>query len=104
MPTALQELLDQKRRLERQIHELQNTKRGEAIAAVKALMVEHGLTSADLTPTSSSSRKGSKTSGSKVAAKYRDPVTGSTWSGRGLKPRWIAEAIASGKQASDFSI
>jgi len=24
-----------------------------------------------------------------VAAKYRDPVSGATWSGRGKSPRWI---------------
>ncbi|MEJ0003067.1 MAG: H-NS histone family protein [Pararobbsia sp.] len=36
--------------------------------------------------------KGVKAKGDKtpVAAKYRDPVTGSTWSGRGKAPRWIA--------------
>jgi DNA-binding protein H-NS len=41
---------------------------------------------------------------SKVAAKYRDPASGKTWSGRGLKPRWLSEAIAAGKQLTDFSI
>jgi DNA-binding protein H-NS len=26
---------------------------------------------------------------SKVAAKYRDPATGQTWTGRGKAPKWI---------------
>jgi DNA-binding protein H-NS len=104
MATSLQELLDQKIKLERQISELQNSKRGEAITAVKALMAEHGLTVADLSATGSSASKAVKTSGKKVAAKYRDPETGVTWTGRGLKPKWMAQAIANGKQVTDFAI
>lgn len=34
--------------------------------------------------------RGPKAGGSKVAAKYRDPETGATWSGRGKAPKWIA--------------
>ncbi|TXC62157.1 H-NS histone family protein [Piscinibacter aquaticus] len=32
----------------------------------------------------------------KVKPKYRDPQSGHTWTGRGLQPRWIKEALASG--------
>ena len=39
----------------------------------------------------------------RVAAKYRGPH-GETWTGRGLKPRWLNEAINNGKQSSDFLI
>src|SRR3977135_3654023 len=40
-----------------------------------------------------------------VAAKYRNPENPSeTWAGRGLKPRWLAEAIKSGKSQEDFLI
>ena len=35
---------------------------------------------------------------------YRDALSGQTWSGRGLKPRWLAEALASGKSLSDFHV
>lgn len=35
-------------------------------------------------------------------AKYIDPQTGQTWSGRGLKPRWLAEALANGHKLSEF--
>ena len=34
-----------------------------------------------------------------VAAKYRNPLTGATWSGRGKSPRWIQ-----GKKRDDFLI
>ena len=34
-----------------------------------------------------------------VAAKYRDPVTGQTWTGRGKAPKWI-----DGKDRNQFVI
>jgi len=35
-----------------------------------------------------STRK-AKSTQSKVAPKYKDPISGATWSGRGLAPKWI---------------
>jgi DNA-binding protein H-NS len=41
----------------------------------------------------------------KVAPKYRNPENPTeTWAGRGLKPRWLAAAIKSGKKLDDFAI
>jgi DNA-binding protein H-NS len=41
----------------------------------------------------------------KVAPKYRNPENpGETWAGRGLKPRWLAAALKSGKKLDDFRI
>ena len=42
--------------------------------------------------------------GGKVAAKYRDPETGESWSGRGLKPKWLVQALEDGKTLDDFLI
>jgi DNA-binding protein H-NS len=40
-----------------------------------------------------------------VAAKYRNPENPSeTWAGRGLRPRWLATALKSGKKLEDFTI
>ncbi len=40
-----------------------------------------------------------------VAAKYRNPDNpAETWAGRGLKPRWLAAALETGKKLEDFSI
>ena len=39
----------------------------------------------------------------KVAPKYRGPG-GETWSGRGLKPRWMSEALKGGAKVEDFLI
>ena len=47
-------------------------------------------------------RRGPK-KGHKVAPKYRGPG-GETWSGRGLRPRWLAAAIKSGRKLDDFLI
>ena len=48
-------------------------------------------------------RKASKLAGMKVAPKYKGP-DGKTWTGRGLKPRWLADALKNGKQVEDFLI
>lgn len=37
-----------------------------------------------------------------VAAKYRDPETGKTWSGRGRMATWLAEKVRSGAQIEDY--
>lgn len=51
-----------------------------------------------------SGRKPGAAKGSKVAPKYRDPVSGGTWTGRGKPPVWLAQAIASGRSKEDFLI
>jgi DNA-binding protein H-NS len=41
----------------------------------------------------------------KVAPKYRNPENPTeTWAGRGLKPRWLAAALKSGKKLDEFVI
>lgn len=37
-----------------------------------------------------------------TGAPYRDPVSQQTWSGKGLKPKWLTEALKNGKKLSDF--
>lgn len=45
------------------------------------------------------------TKGSKVAPKYRNPdQPEQTWSGRGKHPRWMTDAMASGRKPEDFLI
>jgi DNA-binding protein H-NS len=41
--------------------------------------------------------------GRKVPPKYRGP-SGETWAGRGLKPKWMVEALKKGKKMEDFLI
>jgi DNA-binding protein H-NS len=46
---------------------------------------------------------GSKTTKKKIVPKYRGS-DGETWTGRGMKPRWLTSAIKEGKQLEDFLI
>lgn len=39
-----------------------------------------------------------------VAPKFRDNASGSTWTGRGKQPKWLAAALLSGKTLEDFKI
>lgn len=95
----LGELLKQREALEAQIAALQNGARNDAIGQVKALMAEYGLTAADLTTSSRKERPAST-----VAAKFREPATGSTWSGRGLQPKWLRAAIEGGATLDSYRI
>ena len=38
----------------------------------------------------------------RLPAKYFDPHTGSTWSGRGVMPVWLKAALHGGKKLEDF--
>lgn len=42
--------------------------------------------------------------GGKIVAKYRNPADGQTWTGRGLRPRWVLLAMDEGKALEDFLI
>ena len=103
MSMSLKDLLAQKAALEKQIEEAGRNERQDAIAKVRALMADHGLTAADLIPSKSPAR-GAAAKGSKVAAKYRNGETGDTWTGRGLKPNWLKAALAAGKTLEDFAV
>lgn len=102
MTASLPDLIAQREALERQIREAQRSAKQAAIGTIKTLMAEHGLTASDLVA-KDAPKSGSKI-GSKVAAKYRDPDSGLTWTGRGLKPKWLSAAIAEGKSPTDFLI
>jgi len=79
---SLKDLLAQRAALDQQIAETKDRERSDAIAKVRSLMSEYGLSVADL---SAKVPKAVKTS--KVAVKYRNQATGETWSGRGLQPK-----------------
>jgi len=94
--TTLGDLLAQRAALEKQIADAQREQRSAAIAQIRQLMTEYGLTLADIgTRAAAAPRR----SGGKVAVKYRNKATGETWSGRGLQPNWLKAAMASGAGA-----
>lgn len=49
-------------------------------------------------------RKGAAKVPSKVAARFQNPPTGETWSGRGRAPAWIRVAEENGKSRDKFLI
>lgn len=99
---TLQELLAKKEALEQEIENTKKRERADAIAKVRSLMAEYGLTVADLSAKPGPKAGGTK--GRKVAAKYRNKATGESWSGRGLQPKWLKAALASGRKLEDFAV
>jgi DNA-binding protein H-NS len=87
--------------LEKQLQDARRAERSGVINQIKSLMAEHGLTLADLGGKVAGK---SANAGRKVAPKYRNPATGETWTGRGLQPKWVQAAVASGKKLEDFAI
>lgn len=96
--TTVAQLLAQKAALEAQIEAARKAENAHAIAKVKALITEHGLTAQDIFGSAKRGPK-AKSSGSKVTPKYKDPISGATWSGRGIAPKWIE-----GKDRTQFAI
>ena len=103
--TSLHELLARRAELEKQIADTSSEERLNAINKIKTLMVESGLSMADIgvRPQANKADRAVKPRG-KVAPKYRNSVTGEYWTGRGLKPKWMQAAIAGGASMGDFKI
>ena len=85
--STYKDLLKQREALELQIKEARQREIAHAVTQVRSLVAEFGLTTKDVF----SSGKVRITSGThaKVAAKYCNPATGDTWTGRGKPPKWI---------------
>jgi DNA-binding protein H-NS len=96
---TLQELIAQRESLDREIEAAKKQGRADAIARIHAIMNENGLSISDIT---GKPAKGG--SGKKAPIKYRHGATGETWSGRGLQPRWLREALAGGARIEDFAV
>jgi DNA-binding protein H-NS len=61
----------------------------QAIDMARAMIQSFGITAKDLGLDKAPKVKTGPKPGNKVAAKYRDPQSGATWSGRGKTPKWI---------------
>lgn len=103
--SSLQDLMAQRAEIEKKIADVQREERADAVAKVKAMMAEFGLSSADIAGRAPMARAGgvAKSTG-KVAAKYRNAATQETWSGRGLQPKWLKAALAGGAKLEEFTI
>ena len=79
--------IEMKQQAERLMREAENVRKdelAEVISQIKSEIAEYGLTAKDLGFSMPATIKGRK-----VPAKYKDPVSGKTWSGRGRTPLWI---------------
>ncbi|WP_447915826.1 H-NS histone family protein [Delftia acidovorans] len=92
--TDYKTLLQQKAELEARIAEVMKTEKAGAVAEVRTLVQQYQLTEQDVFPARSAKSKGSV-----GEPRYRDPATGSTWTGRGKPPSWIV-----GKDRAPFQI
>jgi DNA-binding protein H-NS len=91
------ELQQQIEELKRQAAALLQGEKAAAIAEIQEKMVQFGITADDLSTVS----KQAKTP---VKAKYQDPASGKTWSGRGVSPKWLQAAVAAGRSRDEFLI
>lgn len=98
--TTLQELIKQRDALNVQIASLQQARRAEVLAEIRAAMRENQIGIEDLGLTGKKVREPKVTG----APKYRDPVTQQTWGGRGKRPQWVHDALAAGKSLADYAI
>lgn len=86
------EITEQIAKLERERAQLEVKVRQRAMQQVRALMEQYGLTQSDF-------EKPQRAKSVPLKPRYRDPVSGATWSGMGRIPEWIKD-----KNRDDFLI
>lgn len=85
---SLTELIAQKQAIENQIAEVTKTERKDALQTVKTLIAQFSITTDELTKNVKPTKK--------ITPKWKDPVSGTEWSGRGRTPKVFADAKANG--------
>lgn len=81
--------------LEQEAEAVRASERTDALNKIRELMQTFDITPGDL----SKAPKKTASKGQPVAAKYKDPVSGATWTGRGRAPLWL-----NGRSKEDFLI
>lgn len=83
------------------ITEREKSERDAVRSELAALAKSKGFDMADLFGDAPKAIKEKKT----VAPKYRNPADATqTWTGRGRKPKWVVEGLATGGSLDDFLI
>jgi DNA-binding protein H-NS len=105
---SIPELRQLQERIDVLIVQKQDEARQTALAKVREVAEAAGFVLEDLIRNQAGSVKQNRTKAadrrSAVAAKYRDPNSGATWSGRGKKPRWVEAHIGSGGTLDSLAI
>ena len=77
-----QELLARKRELDKSIEQARRAESTQALETIKELIATFGFTAQQVFPYQSPEKK-------KAPAKYYDPESGNSWTGRGKLPKWL---------------
>jgi DNA-binding protein H-NS len=75
-------------KLQAQADEARRTEIDNVVADIRQKIAEYGLTAQDL-GFAVAARRGRPPKKAPLPAKYQDPKSGNTWSGRGKPPKWI---------------
>ena len=97
--STYKELKAQAEALLKQAEAARRAEIASVVADIQARMKEYGISLNDL-------KGGQRRPNARaaVAAKYRNPATGESWSGRGRAPKWLAEELAKGRSKDAFLI
>ncbi|MFM0046333.1 H-NS histone family protein [Paraburkholderia sediminicola] len=96
--TNYRDLLAQRAALEEKIKAAREEEVAGVLEQIRQLVDDYGLHD-EVRFTHARGQRGRSGPRGPVAAKYRDPATGQTWSGRGRPPAWIK-----GKDETQFLI
>ncbi|MDH2329206.1 H-NS histone family protein [Cereibacter sp. SYSU M97828] len=95
---SLAELKSLQKEVAKAIQTFEKRRKAEAVAILQAAAKEQGFSLAELI-------KAEAVSKSTLPPKFANPADPSdTWSGRGRRPRWFAEALEAGKTENDLLI
>jgi DNA-binding protein H-NS len=100
---SLRELKDLQGRVARAIASYEDRKKKEALAELEQKAREMGYSLAELLALQGAGKAPRKRT--QAVPKYANPANSAdTWTGRGRKPRWFIEALASGRAPEELAI
>lgn len=94
---TVEELQAERQKLDDEIKSKVDAQKASVIAQIKTVADTYGITADELVEAMGGLK--SKRKGVPAKPKYRDPATGTIWSGRGKEPAWIK-----GQKREDFAI
>ena len=116
MAKSYGEMVEQIEKLQAEANALKRKEMDSIIKRIREAISTYGLTAADLglkgagkrgrpagKTTLAGRKSATKKTGAARGAKFRDP-SGNTWGGRGPRPQWLRDALASGRKLEDFAV
>ena len=89
--------------VDKALAEAEKRRRKDALEAMKKVAAQYGLTPEELLQKDQPEKKVTKRR--KPSVSYKDPSNPeNTWAGIGRKPRWLEEALGSGRNLEEFRI